>query len=223
MSEDISSTEKERLINYANAVIHAPKHYHLTADESFPAFWDRHIADAIFLNYLIHENYETNLKIADIGSGNGVPGVPVALLRPASTISLIDSDTKKCSFLDAFCKSNCPNVQVLCERAEVLARSNLRESYDYVFARALAKLPVALELAAGFVKVNGHLIVPHGTSWKSEVEVAQQALVELGLEFESHKDYRLKDTLYTVLVFRKLKPLSERYPRRVGIPSKRPL
>ena len=88
----------------------------------------------------------------------GIPGIPTAIAVPAWTVFLLDSDNKKCGFIDMFCKFNAiKNVHTIAGRAEVIGHGDMRESYDIVFARALGKLPVALELAAPFVKSWRHI------------------------------------------------------------------
>lgn len=125
-----------------------------------------------------------------------------------------------------FCKFNAiKNVRVIVGRAEKFGHDNdMRESYDIVFARALGKLPSALELAGAFVKVGGQLIVPHGTSWQKEYQRSEKAMKALGLHLKDKQNYELAPGIqFTALVFEKINPTPEKYPRAVGIPTKRPL
>jgi 16S rRNA (guanine527-N7)-methyltransferase len=160
----------------------------------------------------------------DVGSGNGVPGIPVAILEPSFCIELLDSDSKKYGFLDMFCKKYAiKNCRVIVGRAEVLGQAALRQNYDIVFSRALGKLRVALELAGAFVRVGGILIVPHGTSWESELKESSYALEILGLKLISNKDYELDGVKFWTLAFLKISDTPAIYPRAVGIPDKKPL
>jgi len=124
-----------------------------------------------------------------------------------------------------FCKFNAiTNVHVVVGRAETLAHTERREAYDLVFARALGKLPVALELAAAFVAAGGMLIVPHGTSWQKEFQRSEKAIKALGLSFKDKLGYSLAPGIqFTALWFEKTQQTPEKYPRAVGIPAKRPL
>ena len=124
-----------------------------------------------------------------------------------------------------FCKSNAiNNVHAIVGRAEALAHTERRESYDLVFARALGKLPIALELAAAFVVVGGMLIVPHGTSWQKEFQRSEKAIKALGLSLKDKLNYSLAPGIqFTALWFEKINATPDQYPRAVGIPAKRPL
>ncbi len=211
---------------YVEAVLSAPEQLHLTATREPGEFLQRHVLDALRLVETFPPDFlKKTMKIMDLGSGNGIPGIPAAIANPEWTFDLVDSNSKKCGFLDMFCKkAGLKNVSVIHGRAEVLAHSARRESYDLVFARALGKLPTALELAAGFVKEGGLLIVPHGTSWNTEVARAKKAMEELRLNLRDTKSYHLAAGLnFISLEFEKITPLPEKYPRATGIPTKRPL
>lgn len=198
---------------------------HLTADRDLKEFWDRHIEDAVKLSEMIPSGYrKPGTRVLDVGSGNGVPGIPVAILEPSWGIELLDSDSKKCGFLDMFCKKYAiRNCRVIVGRAEVLGQAALRQNYDIVFSRALGKLPVALELAGSFVRVGGMLIVPHGTSWESELKESSYALELLGLMLTSSNEYHLGGVKFWALMFSKINDTPAIYPRAVGVPDKKPL
>ena len=105
---------------------------------------------------------------------------------PHWQVNLLDSNSKKCGFLDTFLKFNSIiNGGVLLGRAEVFWQDPIyREIQDIVFARALSKLPSAIEFSAAFVKVGGKLIVPHGTSVDAEIERSKKTMKEMGVEIE---------------------------------------
>jgi 16S rRNA (guanine527-N7)-methyltransferase len=217
---------KELLEKYVQAVLAAPESLHLTATRDPAEFWRRHVLDALKLVELFPpSDHKKPSKVLDVGSGNGIPGIPAAIAAPTWTIDLLDSNNKKCGFLDMFCNFNgIKNVHTIVGRAEVLGHGKMRESYDIVFARALGKLPVALELASPFVKVGGTLVVPHGTSWETELHRSKKATKELGMSFKDKKSYSLGDsTTFTALLFEKTSRTPEMYPRATGIPTKRPL
>jgi 16S rRNA (guanine527-N7)-methyltransferase len=225
--------EQEILLRkYAQAVISSPDH--LTSDRDPDRFYARHIQDAVKLCAMIPPSYrKEHLRILDVGTGNGVPGVPIAILEPAWDVCLLDSDNKKSLFIDAFCKNNAiNNAHVIIGRAEIMAQGAMRECHDIVFARALGKLPTALELSAAFAKVSGLIIVPHGTSWESELNASANAMDLLGLSLTDNIEYQLD--LHTslspldhgsfhALLFRKEKQTAQAYPRSNGKPKKRPL
>lgn len=204
----------------------APASLHLTAAKSADEFWQRHILDAVALMGVVDlERTGSRLRVMDVGSGNGIPGIPIAICHPSWIVVLLDSDNKKCGFIDMFCKLHAiHNLRVLAIRAESAGHEENREKYDLVFARALSKLASAVELAGSFVKVGGLLIVPHGTSWQDELTASQKAISEIGLKFREGKPYKIPNGIeFTALLFEKDHQTPERYPRAVGIPQKRPL
>src|SRR5882672_10265519 len=141
---------KELLEKYVQAVLAAPESLHLTATREPAEFWRRHVLDALKLVDLFPpSDHKKPYKVLDVGSGNGIPGIPAAIAVPAWDVDLLDSNNKKCGFLDMFCNFNAiKNVHTVAGRAEVLGHKTMREAYDIVFARALGKLPTALELAS---------------------------------------------------------------------------
>jgi 16S rRNA (guanine527-N7)-methyltransferase len=217
---------KELLEKYVQAVLAAPESLHLTATRDPGEFWRRHVLDALKLVELFPPSvHKKPCKVLDVGSGNGIPGIPAAIAVPDWDVYLLDSNNKKCGFLDMFCNFNLiKNVHTIAGRAEVLGYGTMRDAYDIVFARALGKLPTALELASPFLKVGGTLVVPHGTSWVTELQRSKKALKELGVSFKDKMSYTLgESTIFTALLFEKTGSTPDKYPRTTGIPTKRPL
>jgi len=219
----ITSQQQALLKKYAEAVLAAPQHYHLTSDRDFQTFWNRHVEDALKLHDFIPPQKDRQTRVLDVGSGNGIPGIPISIIEPSWTVDLLDSDSKKCLFLDTFINNNAiNNVHVHAARAELFAKGSNRSAYQIVFARALSKIRVALELTAAQVSLGGVLIVPHGTSWRSELSDLS-ILEQLGLSKPEIHTYKLGNNEYFALIFRKESETNDRFPRANGIPSKRPL
>jgi len=221
----MTDTQQALLRQYEEAIRQASETVHLTSAKDLETFWDRHIMDAVTLAGLIPEETQNKLmRVVDVGSGNGVPGIILAILFPNWNIDLIDSNNKKASFLDTFLNSNSiTNCKVICDRAEYVGRSHRRETYDYGFARALGKLPTALELCTPLLKKEATLIVPHGTSWPEELERSKKAIQALHLKFIESKPYKVINETFYCLSFLKQARVEDRFPRNVGIPEKRPL
>jgi 16S rRNA (guanine527-N7)-methyltransferase len=219
--------QKQLLEKFVNAVLAAPRFLSLTATDDPAEFWDRHILDALrVVSLLPKTQQESALNVIDVGSGNGVPGIPAAIACPHWHVTLLDSNNKKCGFLDTFCKFNeIKNVTVLAGRAEEFGRDpDYREMFDLSFARALAKLPVALELATPFIRKGGSLCIPHGQSYDSEMFHVKKTMKELGVISQTPIPYSLsRNDKLKALIFEKVSGTPEKYPRKVGIPHKRPL
>ena len=99
----------------------------------------------------------------------------------------------------------------------------MRQNYDIVFSRALSKLRTALELTGCFAKLGGLLIVPHGTSWESELKEASLAMEILGLKLLNNFIYDLDNVKFCALIFLKVGETPAVYPRPIGVPSRKPL
>lgn len=215
------------LEKYVSAVLAAPLSLHLTSAKDAAEFLERHVLDALKLVEILPQNWhQKNWKVVDVGSGNGIPGIPIAIALPSWEIFLLDSNNKKCGFIDMFCKFNAiQNVHLLPGRAEVLGRNeSYREQFDLGFARALGKLPTALELASPFLKRESSLIIPHGRTFAAELERSKKAIKELGLAHQHSTPYSInKEVSFTALQFLKVSNTPDRYPRKTGIPEKRPL
>jgi 16S rRNA (guanine527-N7)-methyltransferase len=219
--------QKQLLEKYVNAVMAAPHSLGLTAAKDHAEFWERHVLDALkVLSLLPPALHEHPLRLIDIGSGNGVPGIPVAIAVPKWQVFLLDSNSKKIGFIDTFCKSNrLENVETIVDRAEAAGHMpELREQFDIAFARALGKLPTALELAAPFLKRQGILMIPHGQTHGVEIERSERAMRELGVTLKDRTSYTLNSQVtFTALQFLKIESTPDIYPRKTGVPAKRPL
>jgi 16S rRNA (guanine527-N7)-methyltransferase len=223
----VQTSQKQLLEKYVSAVLAAPASLGLTGARDAAEFWERHVLDALKLISLLPASlHNSPQKVIDVGSGNGTPGIPIAIALPNWRVVMLDSNNKKTGFLDMFCKFNLlQNVRVISERAEAAAHQpEYREYFDIAFARALGKLPVALELSLPFLKRDGILMIPHGPTFKKELAESKTALDKLGGALKNSAAYQLnKEITYTALTFLKTRETPEIYPRRVGIPKKRPL
>ena len=171
---------------------------------------------------------QAGLRLIDIGTGGGFPGVPLAIAFPRLDVTLVEATGKKVRFLEhVIGLLGLRNCRALQGRAEDLAHDpEHREVYDAAAARGLAPLPAFVELCLPFVRVGGVLIAPKGADAEMEIHAASNALAALGGEFAGiippdsetpiPADHRL-------VLIRKSAPTPYRYPRRNGVPTRRPL
>jgi 16S rRNA (guanine527-N7)-methyltransferase len=169
----------------------------------------------------------STLNIVDIGSGAGFPGVPLAILSPHSQFLLIESTSKKCAFLRALiARLDLKNVSILNERAETAAhQSHLRERFDIALSRAVAKVAPLAELMLPFVTVGGRATMYKSKNVEAEVERAMPAIALLGgqvAHIEPHQ-IPLSNQTTVLVILEKVAATPVKYPRRPGIPQKRPL
>jgi 16S rRNA (guanine527-N7)-methyltransferase len=188
------------------------------------AIYRRHFVESLALLPVI----PLEPPLADIGSGGGFPGVPLAILRPELPLTLIEANGKRAAFLRALATElGLANTSVIQARAEDAGRDpGHRERYGTVLARAVAPLRVLLEFTLPLARVGGLVAAPKGSGAMREVGESANALHELRGEIEATVPLELPDQQgppQTVIIVRKRAPTPDRYPRRPGIPAKRPL
>ncbi len=161
-------------------------------------------------------------RVIDIGSGGGFPGLPLRIAFPQIRLTLAESAGKRAAFLRHVIEAiGLSSVEVRSGRAEDLGREpQLREGFDVVLARAVAKLPVLAELMLPFCRVGGLAVAHKGSDVANEVQDAQHAIHETGGTLGEVRPVGLTTSL---VVIEKVSGTPDRFPRRPGIPAKRPL
>lgn len=166
-------------------------------------------------------------SIIDVGTGAGFPGIPLKICYKELKVTLLDSLNKRINFLQEVCNSiGLDNVEFIHGRAEDFGKSeDYREQFDIATARAVAGLPVLMELCVPFVKVGGYFICLKGPNANLELEESKKAMEVLGVEFVEKIDIELPevDLEHNILVFKKVTNTPEKYPRKAGKPSKSPI
>jgi len=166
-------------------------------------------------------------RLIDVGTGAGFPGIPLKIIFPKMQLTLVESVGKKAEFCRHVVKMlDLPGVEVAQERAEVLGQTpSHREQYDWAVARAVAILPVLAEYLLPLVRVGGSMLAMKGESGPVEAHTAEHAIMVLG----GHLRQLLPVTLPGVaeerylVVIDKVAATPAGYPRKVGMPAKRPL
>ena len=165
--------------------------------------------------------------LIDVGSGAGFPGLPLKILYPDLRLTLVDSVAKKARFLEVVAAELAlREVTVIAERAEVLGQDPAhREGYDWVTARAVAELRVLAELLLPLCRVGGRALAQKGESAAEELTAAAPAIAALGGGAAQFLPVHRPETdaPHYLVVIAKAAPTDPRYPRRAGIPTKRPL
>ena len=184
---------------------------------------DVHIADS--LSGLEVEALRSAERVADLGSGGGLPGLVLAASRPEARFDLLESVSRKCEFLrDAIDRMGLGNARVICERSEEWARADGREAYDAVTARSVGRLAAVAELASPLLRESGVLVAWKGArsdEEEAELERAGDRLAMEPLEIRSVRPYPASRNRHIHLL-RKNGPTPNGLPRRPGMAAKRP-
>lgn len=220
---ELTAAACQRLERLVSLLLEFNERVHLTSVVDLKEIIDRHLSDSIALASFLSPSAR---RIIDIGSGSGFPALPLAILRPETHFTLVESNGRKVAYLREASRSlGLSNVTVEGERVEIVARDpRHREIYDLAIARAFASLPVVLECSLPLLSIGGRLIAPRGCHALDEALQATGIPELLGGEFAGVGRYRLLSgvELETVVVV-KTTPSPARYPRRPGLPARRPL
>ncbi|KAK9830804.1 hypothetical protein WJX74_008062 [Apatococcus lobatus] len=227
----LSEAAKKRLESYLALVLEKNKVMNLTAVRDEAEAWDRHIIDSAALLPVLEAAAagfrSPKLRVLDVGSGAGLPGIVFAILKPAWQVTLLEATKKKCAFLEEVTTGlQLSNVKIVAQRAEDAGKaSQLRERHDIVVARAVAELRTLAELCLPFVKVNGLWIAAKGPNIEDEVNAARNAIGQLGgrIKTITAVDSLSAGVPRTAIVVTKIKATPRQYPRLPGRPNKQPL
>lgn len=207
---------------YYDFLISENEKYNLTAITKREEVFIKHFDDSLKTSLIIDLNkIET---ICDIGSGAGFPGIPLKIKYPHLKLTIIEPTLKRCNFLSQLVlKLDLKDVIIINDRAENI--SNLRSKFDLVVARAVSSLPILLELAIPYVKVNGFFVALKGSNYEEEVQKASNALKVLDAVIEDIMTYELDNNygLHSLIKIKKLKPTNVIYPRSYGKIKSKPL
>ena len=227
LSEEIQIELTEKQIDqffiYMNLLLEWNEKINLTAIVEPNEIILKHLIDSITISKYI----EQNAKIVDVGTGAGFPGIPLKIIRNDVEITLLDSLNKRINFLnEVIDKLELTNIDAVHGRAEEFARNkNYREKFDYATSRAVANLSTLSEYLVPLVKLNGRCICMKGPDIKEELKDSKNALNLLGAEVQEVDGFELPNSNISrnVVIIKKIKSTSNKYPRKAGTPSKNPL
>jgi 16S rRNA (guanine527-N7)-methyltransferase len=221
----LSATQREQFRAYLALLLQWNEQVNLTAIRDPAQIEVRHFLDSLSCATVTGDL--NGLRLIDVGSGAGFPGLPLKILYPHLKLALLDSVGKKTRFLEAAVAAlELQEVTVLTGRAELLGHQPAhRGRYDWAAARSVADLRVLVELLLPLCHVGGHVLAQKGTNAAAEVEQARHAITLLGGATPHLATIQLPgvETPHHLVVIPKVAETGSRYPRRVGIPAKRPL
>ena len=220
---ELSLDEIEKLYKFMYLLLEWNEKINLTAITEPEDIILKHFVDSITIRkYIKSEN-----KVLDMGTGAGFPGIPLKIISSDNYFKLVDSLNKRIIFLNEVCdKLKLDKIENIHSRAEELAKNKkYREQYDVVTSRAVARLASLVEYMLPFVKVGGRCICMKGSNVDEELIEAKKAINVLGGEIEKVDKFLLpnSDIERNIVIIKKIKNTSCKYPRKPGTATKQPI
>lgn len=213
----------KRYFLHLEGLLDKGKKFNLTAITDERGATRLHVVDSLYAAKTVKELSKGDASLIDVGSGGGFPSLPIAISCPDVSVTALDSTAKKCIFISSVAALCGVDVKTLPVRAEE-APPDLRESFDFAAARAVARLNVLAELCSPFVKVGGYFLAMKGSAARAEAEEAKDAASRLGLSLEGSCDYFIDGGgQRSILIYKKVSPTPEEFPRSFSKIKKRPL
>ncbi|ERJ12549.1 16S rRNA (guanine(527)-N(7))-methyltransferase RsmG [Haloplasma contractile] len=223
--DNITISQEQILLldQYYEHLIEWNKKMNLTSIIDKEEVYLKHFYDSITL--VINADLRQGSTICDIGAGAGFPSIPVKIVRPDLKITIVDSLNKRITFVNYVIKElGLTDIEAKHDRAESHAE-RYREHYDYVTARAVARLSILSELCIPLVREGGHFIAMKGQTGEEELKEATTAYKTLGTNIKSSHIFELpfQGGTRTIIIFKKIKKTPKKYPRNYGKIKKKPL
>lgn len=216
----VDNEKKEKMLKFLEFLYEKNKVMNLTAIRDKKGMIEKHFIDSLFLTEIIKKDEQ---KLIDMGTGAGFPGLVLAIYYPEKEFLLVDSVRKKTEFINEVIENlELKNVKTSSERAEELIK-NKRETFDTALCRGVANLRIILEYMIPFIKVGGKFL-PQKLNL-NELEESQNALKKLDATVENIHKFYLPESKDERIIFEieKMKKTDVKYPRKTGIPAKKPL
>ncbi|SES07177.1 16S rRNA (guanine(527)-N(7))-methyltransferase RsmG [Lachnobacterium bovis] len=220
---ELNENKINQLTEFYELLVEKNKVMNLTGITEFEEVLTKHFIDSISLIQVLNLNQE--IKILDLGTGAGFPGIPLKIVFPEIDICLADSLNKRILFLDEVIeKLNLKKIETVHARAEDLAMNKkFREQFDVVVSRAVANLSTLSEYCIPFVKIGGKFISYKSGNVSDEVEASKSAVFLLGGKIVDVHNFIIDDNNRSFIIIEKKQGTSKKYPRKAGTPSKKPL
>lgn len=222
----VGSETLDRLDRLAREFARTNRDINLVSYSTENEFWLNHMVDSLSVLLDPEARRMDSARVIDVGSGGGFPGVPLAVAKPGWSLTLLDSIQKKLRAVEGFLSVLGASVVTRVGRAEEVARDpEFREKFDVALCRAVGPLGEVMELTLPFVRPGGYCFLHRGVEAPAEAEGAGRAFRELGGVLSGLTAYRfpgIDRNRYIIRIYKSTQ-ISINYPRRVGIPAKRPL
>lgn len=223
---ELTDYQIDQFYDYYELLIHWNSMVNLTAITQMEEVVTKHFVDSLTLKKIIVDIDQKLLKLIDVGTGAGFPGIPLKIVFPELEVTLLDSLNKRVKFLNEVIENlKLKGITAVHGRAEDMGRDKVsRETYDLCVSRAVANLATLSEYCMPFVKTGGYFIPYKSGKLEEELENGKGAVRKLNGEIEDILTFTLPNADERCLVkIRKTGIMSKKYPRKAGMPSKEPL
>lgn len=221
----LSDEQIKQFIIYYEMLVEWNHGINLTAITDFKDVLSKHFLDSVSLIKAV--DLDRDIRMIDIGTGAGFPGIPLKIVFPQLKITLLDSLNKRVLFLNEVIDTlNLKEIDTVHGRAEDFAKpGKLREQFDICVSRAVANMTTLSEYCLPFVKIGGFFISYKSEKIVEEIIAAEKGIGILGGKIENQIEFNLPgSTIYrNFVVIKKVKETPRLYPRKAGLPSKEPL
>ena len=224
----LSPNQLEQFYIYYQELLDWNRRLNLTAITDYKEVQIKHFLDSLTVTLAWQQPISSmDFRLIDVGTGAGLPGIALKILWPGIRLVLLDSTAKKAVFLHHLKqKLGLDDVEIVVGRAEEIAHEpQYREKFDAVLSRAVASLPTLVELTLPFCTIGGSFIAQKKGAIDPEISRASQAISLLGGNLREVKRVNLEEFIdeRRLIIIDKVSPTPPQYPRRSGIPAKRPL
>jgi 16S rRNA (guanine527-N7)-methyltransferase len=224
---ELSQVQIERFETFSEVLRDWAERVSLTGVRDEEGIQRRHFLESAAMVALMQQEGLSlrDRSLVDVGSGSGIPGIPLKILEPSLRLTLVEAKQRKSEFLLALLPElGMTDVLVITRRAEEAAHDpRHREQYDFAVAKALAPLRTLAELTLPFVRMGGVVLAPKGKGADNEIKEARTALETLKGSIRSVEPVPMASPAQTMIMVDKELPTPQRFPRRPGLPAKRPL
>ena len=224
---DLSPVTASQFKTYYRQLVEWNSRINLTSITDCREVQAKHFLDSLTVSTALSDAVKTSGRLVDVGSGAGFPGIPLKMVYPGMHLTTVESSSKKSAFISHIVDVlGADDVEICTRRAELAAREPCyRETFDAAVSRGVASLRVISELCLPFCRVGGVAISMKKGDIRQEVEDAAHAIDLLGGQLKEILPVEAPglDDDRVLVVIDKVRPTPEKYPRRPGIPGKRPL